>query len=204
MDMDALFKPDPKRKVKRKLDQTEVSSVQIPSNLLKRFCEHAWPESPAEYMAWITGTVQYCKKAKKELSVANGLFFPKQSGNSWSVSEGGGHPQALLQHLEESGTTVIGWIHSHPTFDAFFSSIDQHMMHSIQRELPMAYGIVVDKNQQPRCLRLSPEGMKAVETCHVHAEARNFSKRHRTHAPIPHRRYCVLSHQFAILLIPVA
>ena len=175
MDLDELFVPDSKiEKDPEKEAEAKGREVQIPSNLLKRFVEHAWPSSPAEYMGWITGTMEKEKKSGKNILYANGLFFPLQDSNSWTVWEktGAGAPTALLAHMDSTGSQIIGWIHSHPTFDSFFSSLDQHTQYTHQRDMPMFFGLVVDKEKKVRCMRLSEAGMKAVEECGNHSQER--------------------------------
>eukprot|EP00438_Fugacium_kawagutii_P012710 Skav228200 [mRNA] locus=scaffold704:266537:278731:- [translate_table: standard] len=181
--IDSLFKPSKDRPVKEKGEQ-QTAEVQLPSILLKRFIEHAWPQSPNEFMGWIVGRIMTEKqpgtKETRQVSIAEGLFFPKQAGTATNVYElDGDASQSLLKHCEETGSHVIGWIHSHPTFSAFFSSIDQHMQWSIQKDIPLAYGIVVDEHKQPRCLRLTQAGMECVAGC---TESGQVMHEH----PIPH------------------
>ena len=167
-DLDEMFKPSESRRVKDPQEEKLLKKqpIQIPSNLLKRFIEHAWPHSPREFMAWITGRIEVDKESKKEISYADGLFFPKQAGSLTDCYEvDGGSSQALLKHCEDAGCQLVGWIHSHPTFSAFFSSVDQHMMWQLQKDCPLAYGLVIDERKQARCLRLSPAGMKCIQDC---------------------------------------
>ena len=173
-ELDRLFQPPESRAVRDKKEEQELRqrAIQFPQNLLKRFIEHAWPHSPKEFMAWITGTIDICKKSKQEICRAQGLFFPKQDSTNTECFEAeGDFPKALLNHLEETGCSVVGWVHSHPTFDAFFSSVDQHMMAMIQRDLPLAFGLVVDQNKEARCLRLSAAGMAEVQKCSQNPQA---------------------------------
>ena len=99
---------------------------------------------------------------------ANGLFFPVQKSNTWTVFEPEGAnaaPLQLLQHLESTKSVVVGWIHSHPSWDAFFSSLDQHQQYSLQKDADFAFGLVVGKDKTVRCLRLNAAGMDAVAKC---------------------------------------
>ena len=82
----------------------------------------------------------------------------------------------LLGILERSESRVIGWIHSHPTFDAFLSSIDQHMHYQLQREDARCVALVTDKDDQVKSFRLTDAGMAKLETCteqgfHKHVDA---------------------------------
>ena len=167
-EMGKLFQPSHDRKVRSKKEEDEQKSrdIQIPSTLVKKFIEHAWPHSPNEYMAWITGVVEQDPKLKKKICYAQGLFIPLQNGNSWNVVESDNAlGTGLVEYLESTNSVVVGWIHSHPTFESFFSSIDQHMQFRLQNESDLAFGLVIDKHKKVRCMRLSPAGMEEVRNC---------------------------------------
>ncbi len=171
--MGGLFKPSDDRKIKNKTEDEDAKlrQIHISSNLLKKFKEHAWPHSPNEYMAWITGTIETDKKTKETICYADGLFFPEQSANEWQCMQSeNAECQRLIEHLETRGAQVLGWIHSHPTFSAFFSSIDQHMQYNLQKDSDLAYGLVMDQHGDVRCLRLSPKGLEAVAKCQNHLQ----------------------------------
>ena len=111
-----------------------------------------------------------CEWQKKgtQTVYANGLFFPVQKSNTWTVFEPEGAnaaPLQLLQHLESTKSVVVGWIHSHPSWDAFFSSLDQRQQYSLQKDADFAFGLVVGKDKTVRCLRLNAAGMDAVAKC---------------------------------------
>jgi proteasome lid subunit RPN8/RPN11 len=123
-------------------------------------------------MRWITGKIVRKKAGKdhKDVVIADGLFIPRQQSDQWAVWETGedSSPMQMLQYMQESESVVVGWIHSHPTFDAFLSSVDQHTHFMLQRELPLAFAIVVDKEKKPRVMRLSPAGLEVVAACGEH------------------------------------
>ena len=121
--MDKLFQPKESREVKNKKEEEEAKQreIHVPNNLLRKFKETAWPHSPKEYMAWITGTIEQDKTSKKSFCYADGLFFPKQSGSDWQcMEEDSSSSEKLIQHIEERQCQIVGWMHSHPTFEAFF------------------------------------------------------------------------------------
>ena len=168
LDFEQLFKPEEDRQVKSKAKEEEEKSreVQFPSNLLKRFAEHAWAHSPNEYMAWILGTLETDTKKKKTISYAQGLYFPQQNSNMYGVWEDDGTlGDKLVKYLEDTDLVVVGWIHSHPTFAAFFSSTDCHMQYQLQTLEAKAYGLVMDSDKKVRCLRLNDKGMTALKDC---------------------------------------
>ena len=173
MDPAELFKPDSSREPydPHKLSKLKGREIQFPANLLSSFIQAAWSHSTEnEFMGWVTGKVEEKKQNKKETSkvvVANGLFLPLQSSSQWAVWEPGEGelPGQMLQFMEDSESIVVGWIHSHPTFDSFLSSVDRHTQFMLQRELELAFAIVIDKEKKPRVMRLTAEGMKTVAAC---------------------------------------
>ena len=83
----------------------------------------------------------------------------------------------LQEWCERREFVVIGWIHTHPTFDAFLSSVDQHQQFSVQVMQPKAVAIVLDQNDKPFYYRLTEHGMGVCRNCpqaseglHVHEE----------------------------------
>ena len=105
------------------------------------------------------------QRSQSDVVIADGLFIPQQSDQwAWETGEDS-LPMQMLQYMQESESVVVGWIHSHPTLDAFLSSVDQHTHFMLQRELPLAFAIVVDKEKKPRVMRLSPAGLEVVAAC---------------------------------------
>lgn len=141
--------------------------IQLPGPLISAFIDKAWKNSPEnEFMGWLTGTISSRKK-KPNMVVVDGLFIPLQISDATSVQEAPNSPfpMAMLKHMESSKSVVVGWVHSHPTFSAFFSSVDQHTMWALQKDLPEAFGVVVDSKKELRCLRLSEKGLLEVQRC---------------------------------------
>ncbi len=60
------------------------------------------------------------------------------------------------------GLTLIGWVHSHPTWDAFFSSKDMHTQYIIQQLLTYAVGLVMDQHHEFNTFRLTEKGMRDI------------------------------------------
>lgn len=48
----------------------------------------------------------------------------------------------LFEAQLASGLMTIGWIHTHPQFDLFLSSVDLHNQFGYQMQLPEAIAIV--------------------------------------------------------------
>ncbi len=172
LDPDNLFRPSKDDKVicPKELAETKRRDVQFPESLLNTFIDSAWSNSPTnEFMGWLTGNVTTMGKGKdkKQVVVIDGLFLPKQAADQWNVWEPGDDqiPHQMLTYLQDSESNVVGWVHSHPTFDSFLSSVDLHTQHMLQREQPLAVAIVIDKNKKARVMRISEAGMEVVSSC---------------------------------------
>ena len=60
-----------------------------------------------------------------EITVA-GMYIPEQAGERDKVGQTSEEPNiALLNVCERNNVKVVGWVHSHPTFDAYLSSVDR-------------------------------------------------------------------------------
>ena len=160
-------------------EEEKYRGLQIPNNLVKQFCEHAWLHSPTEFMGCVTGTVEFDNKAKKTIVFANGLWMPMEDREMHQVmSDSSALPPEMLQHMETTQSVVVGWIQSRPrpTSEADFPSVDHHMMYSFQKVQPLAFGIIVNQHKELRALRLSPLGMKEVANCtNIAEDQSNYS-----------------------------
>ena len=74
----------------------------------------------------------------------------------------------MQEWCEKHNYRVVGWIHTHPTFEAFLSSIDMHSQVGLQRDDPRCTAVVLDQHRTPRFLRLSEIGMEVVQGCSQH------------------------------------
>ena len=50
--------------------------------------------------------------------------------------------EKVVECAQDKGLTVLGWIHTHPQYNLFFSSIDEHTQVTHQRQLAEFFGIV--------------------------------------------------------------
>lgn len=178
-----LFKPDsdrPMRLTNKEVEEMKRKPIQFPQNLLTSFIQTAWTcAKENEFMGWITGKLEPMKGGGKKgkdvaktepMVVVNGLFIPKQQADQTNVWEAADSdpPFQMVEFMQESESVVVGWIHSHPTFEAFLSSIDMHTQYSLQKDLPQAFAIVVDQKKDCRVMRLSAAGMETIAACSEH------------------------------------
>jgi hypothetical protein len=105
---------------------------------------------------------------KRELWVVECLFIPQQSGTKDTCKVTPAHdPELLLRKCLEHGWQALGWIHTHPTYDAFLSSVDQHMQFHHQSTGPHCVAAVVGKDGNTEFFKLTEDGMNFIATCHT-------------------------------------
>jgi proteasome lid subunit RPN8/RPN11 len=107
------------------------------------------------------------------------VLVPPQKGSSDRCEMTGNAEELLLQaHIQLEGITV-GWIHTHPEFDCFLSSIDLHTSYRIQKDVKSAVAIVYSRLRgQFKAFRVKDSCMKIIGSCkevgfHKHLENEN-------------------------------
>ena len=146
--------------------KTPTRPHEIPMNLIHEFNRLAKPfkDTNVEFMAYILGKIRDSSAGQKLR--ATHLYVPEQDSTAtevWQTSEDG--PKVLATQ-EKTGTVTIGWIHLHPNFDAFLSSVDQHTQMWFQSFQPMALAIVIDgRTDVPSFFHLTQHGLAYVRQC---------------------------------------
>lgn len=122
----------------------------------------------------------------------NHLLVPRQKGTRDQVEMI--DEELLLGEVLSKGLMVLGWIHTHPVFQCFLSSIDVHTTLPYQLLLEEAVAIVMapmDKQRKCGVFRLTtPGGMDLIRDC----QQRGFHQ----HGPTATRQpiYEVCSHVY--------
>lgn len=97
------------------------------------------------------------------------LIFPKQKGYTDQVEML--NEEDVVGEVLSEDLIVMGWIHSHPIFDSFLSSIDVHTTLPYQILLPEAVAIVMaptDRKRKCGIFRLTtPGGMETIKQCEL-------------------------------------
>ncbi len=130
-------------------------------------------EAGIETLGYLLG-----KRSDEGIVCLQHVYMPRQNGDKVSCNdiESAGE---LIQHCEEHGLHVGGWIHTHPLYTPFFSSVDQHVQFSGQNFDADYIGIVVGYLGTPkgeaRFFQLTQAGMGAIAGCtetghHVHSD----------------------------------
>ncbi|XP_014677274.1 PREDICTED: AMSH-like protease [Priapulus caudatus] len=110
------------------------------------------------------------------------LILPEQVGASdhCQVTELG--ERQVLDIIESNNIIYLGWIHTHPQFDVFMSSVDLHNHLGQQCLLAEAFAVVVNPNiEEPRVglFHLTECGLHGLSQCqdrgfHEHENGATF------------------------------
>ena len=136
----------------------------IPKKVLDEFVKASQPmkktRNDIEFMGFLLGTIEEDTKVVKVTCV----FIPKQAGECDKVGQTSEKTNlALLNASEKHNACLVGWVHSHPTFDAYLSSVDLHQHAQIQDSVDHAVAVVFDKNDDPSFVHAPSRWIDDVE-----------------------------------------
>ena len=119
-----------------------------------------------ESLGYLFGKKVHIAKYKRELWVVECLFLPLQTGTKDTCQVSSSHrAERVVELCEKSKWELVGWIHTHPTYDAFLSSVDQHMHFMWQRDNKDCVAAVVGRDGNTQFFRLSDAGMDFIPKC---------------------------------------
>ncbi len=98
--------------------------------------------------------------------VISHLLIPKQEGTVDTCNTT--HEEEQFEFQDKHDLLTVGWIHTHPEFSCFMSSLDLHTHVSYQSMLAEAIAIVVAPHEEPSVgvFRLtSPVGIDTIQGC---------------------------------------
>merc|ERR1712083_720384 len=116
----------PDRSSKPSLAVQGQRTVIVPEKLITRFLEIAKSNSDRniETLGILGG-----KLSQNKFTVTH-LLIPKQTGKS-DRCDLEGHEE-LFDIYDRDDIILIGWIHTHPAYDVFLSSVDMHNQYEYQ------------------------------------------------------------------------
>jgi len=134
----------------------------IPPDVEKRFLQAAWSNTKKgiETCGILVGELR-----NNEITI-DGILLPPQTG-SFNTCEALDELKVSEWQIKHSRVSV-GWIHTHPTQEAFLSSIDLHTHFSYQSLQPEALAIVcapTDRKLPCGMFRITDYGMEYLKTC---------------------------------------
>ena len=113
-------------------DKRVLRTVALPGDLISKFLDVAKVNSDKniETLGTLGGQLSVCNN---ELRVTH-LLIPKQTGTSDSCTMHG--MEDVWETHEKENIISLGWIHTHPGYSVFLSSVDMHNHYERQRMLP--------------------------------------------------------------------
>lgn len=152
----------------------------IPDTLVTQFAQIANKNTSSgiETCGIISG------KFKENQIIVTHLVIPKQVGTTTSCTSI--NEEDIYTFHTEFNLVIIGWIHTHPEFDCFLSSVDLHMQAGYQTLLPEAIAIVYSPSKRFQkkigIFRLNKYGLNIIRKCdkgttfHNHSENGLYSE----------------------------
>jgi len=139
---------------------TGLRTVVIPGNLSEAFLAVAKQNSDrgVETLGTLGGHLS------KNRFVISHLLIPRQVGKSDSCTMEG--LEDVWDVHDKENIIFLGWVHTHPAYSVFLSSVDMHNQYEWQHMLPEALAIVCSiKDNVVGNLRLSQAGMSEIGSC---------------------------------------
>ena len=137
-----------------------LRSVVMPGDLTERFLAIARTNSErgVETLGTLGGSL-----SNNRLLISH-LLIPKQVGKSDSCTMDG--LEDVWEIHDKENIIFLGWIHTHPAYSVFLSSVDMHTQYKWQHMLPEAIATVCSiKDGVTGHLRLTQAGMAEIGDC---------------------------------------
>ena len=133
------------------------------------------------------------------------LVIPSQIGDTSSCESTGESDPKMWEHFALSKITLVGWVHSHPLYDSFFSSVDLHSQYQYQNELNQYFGLVYSGiKDSTHGFTLSDAGLRSVDQCilnpyDIEGNLLDINKPHETHDISPGVLYKNIDNQIKLV-----
>ena len=108
-----------------------LRTVVLPGDLISKFLEVARVNSDKNIETLGTLGGQLCNNKFR----VTHLLIPKQTGHPDSCTMDDGI-EDVFEFYERENIIFLGWIHTHPDYSVFLSSVDMHNQYERQRMLP--------------------------------------------------------------------
>ena len=94
------------------------------------------------------------------------LVIPSQIGDRASCESTGESDTVMWDYFDSEQILLVGWVHSHPLYDSFFSSVDLHGQFQFQSSFPQFLGLVYSGiNGGIHGFHLTNAGLRSVHQC---------------------------------------
>jgi len=149
------------RSAKPQLSTTSsMRKVLVPQDLISTFLRIAKVNSDRgiETLGTLGGSL------RNNRLVISHLVIPRQTGKSDSCTMEG--LEDVWDVHDRENIIFLGWIHTHPEYDVFLSSVDMHNQYEWQHMLPEAVAIVCSiKFNKTGFLSLTEAGLQEIGRC---------------------------------------
>ena len=110
-------------------------------------------------------TLAYLARAPGQNSISH-LIFPKQEASSshCEILQTDEANQEFTNFLVDNELEMIGWYHTHPSYESFLSSLDVHVQYRMQATNSNFFaGVYSGLNAELKHFKLNRNGMETVE-----------------------------------------
>jgi len=150
----------PSRALKPATTTEGLRTVAVPGDLIVKFLGIAKVNSDRgiETLGTLGGQLRNNK------FMISHLLIPRQVGKSDSCTMDG--LEDVWDIHDKENIIFLGWIHTHPAYSVFLSSVDMHNQYEWQHMLPEAIATVCSiKDNEVGHLRLTDSGMSEIGDC---------------------------------------
>jgi len=141
-------------------NSSSIRTVILPQDLIPTFLRIAKMNSDRgiETLGTLGGSL------RNNRLVISHLVIPRQTGKSDSCTMEG--LEDVWDVHDRENIIFLGWIHTHPEYDVFLSSVDMHNQYEWQHMLPEALAIVCSiKFDKTGFLSLTEAGLQEIGRC---------------------------------------
>jgi len=141
-------------------NSSSMRTVLVPQDLIPTFLRIAKSNSDRgiETLGTLGGSL------RNNRLVISHLVIPRQTGKSDSCTMEG--LEDVWDVHDRENIIFLGWIHTHPEYDVFLSSVDMHNQYEWQHMLPEALAIVCSiKFDKTGFLSLTEAGLQEIGRC---------------------------------------
>jgi len=112
-----------------------LKEIYYPPELIQEFIKRSEPNTKKNIE-----TCGILCGIKKDAYYITNIFIPPQSGTSDTCITT--NYEVIDHYVSERKLITLGWIHTHPNYTCFLSSIDLHTQYGYQKLLPEAIAVV--------------------------------------------------------------
>ncbi|KAF9017629.1 Mov34-domain-containing protein [Hymenopellis radicata] len=144
----------------------------VPTRCIEEFLARAQANTAKdiETLATLLGVKERIRDVhgKRTVYRVTTVFIPQQEGKSDQCASTEAGDAELVEYVFKHGLKQLGWIHTHPSWGCFMSSVDLHNALGFQLDLPESISIVCSRIEDKAngIFRVTvPEGIEELLNC---------------------------------------